>query len=278
MIPPDAAVSADDYLDDHLSDRRDIFLFPDSNDAQYTVVDVSRDNFPLNPSSEMGIVQGMLSSGAWGIVHAEDGYILMERRQANPLHPGMGYDASLPTALPAPFYTFVQPASLPKIAHPMVVDFGPSLQLLGYDVERREQVNLRQPDVLLTTYWRLTAPVTTPITPVVYLTNGAGAIDVMATDHPGTDWLPITHWPVGATMAVTTIPLTVFTNENGKVDIDLAVYKPETCAAYKPTQCDLLTDTVHRYLPNVRSTPGNVPLEVVAQGTILKLAQVTATW
>jgi hypothetical protein len=42
--------------------------------------------------------------------------------------------------------------------------------------------------------------------------------------------------------------------------------------------CDLLNDTAHRYRPNVRWTPGHVPLEVVAQGTILKLAQVTAHW
>jgi hypothetical protein len=162
----------------------------------------------------------------------------------------------------------------------MTVNFGPALQLVGYDVQRREQVNLRQPDVLLTTYWRLREPLTSPITPVVYLTNGAGAIDVLATDHPATDWLPTTRWAVGRVVALTTVPLTVFTNENGKIDVDLAVYQPGACPSYaqKPAVCDLLNDTAHRYRPNVRWTPGHVPLEVVAQGTILKLAQVTAHW
>ena len=92
--------------------------------------------------------------------------------------------------------------------------------------------------------------------------------------------MPTTRWPVDKVIALTTVPLTVFTNENGKIDIDLAVYQPGACPYYvqKHAVCDLLNDTAHRYLPNVRWTPGHVPLEVVAQGTILKLAQVTAHW
>ncbi len=253
------------------------------NDAQYVVVDASRDYFPYTPVDEMNwIRQKMLADGAWGIVDADDGYILMERRAPNPAHPGMGYNPHLPTTLPPSFYTFVTPPTPPHIGHPMQVNFGPALQLVGYDVQRREQVNLRQPDVVLTTYWRLTQPITAPITPVAYLTNGAGALDVRANDHPGTDWLPMTQWPLNKTIVLTTIQMPIYTNENGNIDIDLAVYRPETCAYYaslKPPQtCDELGDYVHRYLPNVRWTPGHVPMEVVANGTILKLAQVPARW
>ncbi|HKC73806.1 MAG TPA: DUF2079 domain-containing protein [Chloroflexota bacterium] len=281
MIPRHAAVAADDYLNDHLSDRRNIYLFPDIGDAQYAVVDVSRDNFPYSPGDEMSFIHTqMLDHGAWGVVYASDGYILMERRKPNPVHPTMAYNASFPATLPPSFYTFVVPPAAPRMVHPMTVDFGPSLQLVGYDVQRREQVNLRQPDVWLTTYWRLREPLTSPITPVVYLTNGAGAIDVLATDHPATDWLPTTRWPVAKVITLTTVPLTVFTNENGTIDVDLAVYQPGACPydAQKQAVCDLLNDAAHRYRPNVRWTPGHVPLEVVAQGTILKLAQVTAHW
>ena len=58
------------------------------------------------------------------------------------------------------------------------------------------------------------------------------------------------------------------------------MYQPGACPydAQKQAVCDLLNDAAHRYRPNVRWTPGHVPLEVVAQGTILKLAQVTAHW
>src|SRR5205085_432258 len=135
MIPRNAAVAADDYLNDHLSDRRNIYLFPDIGDAQYAVVDVSRDNFPYSPGDEMSFIHTqMLANGVWGVLYASDGYILMERRKPNPVHPTMAYDASLPATLPPSFSTFVVPPSAPRIAHPMMVDFGPALQLVGYDV------------------------------------------------------------------------------------------------------------------------------------------------
>jgi len=303
MIPPDAAVSAGDFLNPHLSDRHHIFLFPDSNDAQYAVVDTSRDQFPTRAVDNMNIIRSCMlqralptcpTTGPWGVVAADDGYILLERRAANPLHPGMDYDPRLPTTLPPSFYTFVVPRDQPAAAslpHPLQVNFGPSLHLLGYDVQRSEEVNLRQPDVVLTTYWRLSAPLTSPITPVVYMTNSGGAIDVTNSDFPATDWRPITMWPIGTIIALRTTAMTIFTNDNGMVDIDLAVYRPETCAAQvaawrarNPTAkatdagCDLLSDQRHRYRPDVRRTVGRVPMDVVAGGSILKLAQVAARW
>ncbi len=298
LIPPGASVSAGDFLNAHLSDRHNIFLFPDMNDARYAVLDASRDKFPDKAVDNMNIVRYCMLTrvlpagcpndsrlGLWGVVAAKDGYVLLERKSANP---------ALPSTIPDSFYTFVVPLPQPdpaSLPHAMQVNFGPSLQLLGYEVERREQVNLRQSDVLLTTYWRLSAPLTSPISPVVYMTNSGGAIDVTNSDLPATDWLPITQWPVGQVIKVQTTSMTVFTNENGPVDIDLAVYRPETCGAQvsaalaknptlKPADvgCDLLTDSTHRYLPNVRRTVDRVPMEVVAQGTILKLAQVSAHW
>lgn len=262
MIPPTASVSAGDFLNGLLSDRANIYLFPDSGDAQYAVVDVSRDNFPLGPQAEMSYIEDlMLRPGTWGVVYAQDGYLLLEKRRFNP---------RLPTTLPASFYSFVLPATPPTITHPMTVDFGPDVRFLGYDLARTEQVNLRQADVLLTTYWQLSRPITAPITPVIYLTNGSGAIDVHATDFPATDWLPTTRWPAQRVIVVKTVSLSVFSNENGNVDIDLAVYQP---GSY-----DVLADTAHRYRPNVRWTPGHVPLESVDSGTILKLTHVPAIW
>jgi len=298
LVPPDAPVSAGDFLNPHLSDRHNIFLFPDMNDARYAVVDASRDKFPARAVDTMNIVRYCMltrvlpvgcpnsaAGGLWGVVAAKDGYILLERKSANP---------ALPSTIPNSFYSFVVPPRQPDPAtlpHHMQVNFGPSLQLLGYEVERREQVNLRQPDVLLTTYWRLSAPLTSPISPAVYMTNSGGAIDVTSIDLPATDWLPITQWPIGRVIKVQMTSMTVFTNENGKVDIDLAVYRPDTCggqlaAALAQTPklkvsdvgCDLLTDQTHRYLPNVRQTVDRAPMEVVAGGTILKLAQVEAHW
>ncbi len=290
MIPPGASVSAGDYLNPHLSDRHNIYLFPiDTNDAQYAVGDVSRDSFPLKSVDELNLIRYCMlkavipgCKAGWGVRYAADGYVLLERKSADP---------TLPTTLPLSFDSFVTDAAPASIPHPMVVNFGPSLQLLGYDVQRREQVNLRQPDVLVTTYWRVTAPITSPITPTLYMTNSGGAIDVWNSDFAGLAALPIMQWPVNKVMTLQSPPLTVFTNENGPVDIDLAVYRPETCAeqlaaalSANPTLkaadvgCDLLTDQAHRYRPAVRQTAGRVSMEVVAAGTILKLAQVSAHW
>lgn len=273
LIPPDASVSAGDYLNAHLSDRRNIFLFPDDRDANYIALDASRDHFPYGAADERTFIQRDITpgGGAWGVVFASDGLLLLERLSLNP---------RLPQTLPPAFFTFIAPDPQPPVStlpNAMHVNFGPSLQLLGYSLERREDVNLRLPDILMTTYWRLSSPVTEPITPVLYLTNGLGAIDIVGKDNPSIDWMPVTQWPVGK-IITTQSSLTIFSNDNGKVDVDLAVYKPETCRSYPAGQCDLLTDEIHHYHPDTRSTSTGQPLEVVASGTILKLTQVPVQW
>jgi hypothetical protein len=262
MIPPNASVAAGDFLNAHLSDRAGIYLFPDIGDARYAVVDVTRDKFPLAPYPEMAFIRDtMLRPGTWGVVHAQDGYILMERRQ---------YAPGLPTTLPASFYSFVASAAPQTLPHPMMVDFGPSLRLLGYDIARSEQVNVRQPDVIVTTYWSVLAPITSPITPVIYLTNGTGAIDVADADHPGTDWWPATQWSPGHVVTLRTVSIPIYAAINGHVDIDLAVYRP---GAY-----DVLNDATDRYKPLVQTLAGQPTPQVVAGGTILKLTQVASQW
>ncbi len=288
LIPPGASVTAGDYLNPHLSDRPNIFLFDDHSNADYIAVDVSRDKNPLTPSDEQGTIMELLSKGDWGVKYAVDGLLLLERRKLDP---------GLPTTLPASFYTFVVSPTPPVIQHPLRVDYGPSLQLVGYNLDRSEQVNLRLPDVVLTTYWRLSAPATGPITPVMYLSNPEGALDARGIDEPATDWLPADKWPVGRIITLQSVPLGIFANDNGKVDLDLAVYQPTACKiqadAYAATNkvdathpipaCDLIDDAgpgqpEWRYRPDVRWTPDLTPLEVVDRGTILKLTQIPVQW
>jgi len=288
LIPPAASVTAGDYLNAHLSDRPGIFLFNDHNNADYVAVDVSRDDNPLKPVDEQGAIMALLNSGQWGVKYAVDGLLLLERRTLDP---------TLSTTLPASFYSFVVSPTPPVIQHPLRVNYGPSLQLVGYNLDRSEQVNLRLPDVILTTYWQLSAPATGPITPVIYLSNPQGALDVQATDQPATDWLPANKWPVGRIITLQSAPVHVFANDNGKVDLDLAVYQPAACRiqadAYMATHkvdathpiptCDLIDDAGSgqpewRYRPDVRWTPGLTPLEMVDRATILKLTQIPVQW
>src|SRR5207237_3701293 len=77
MIPRNAAVAADDYLNDHLSDRRNIYLFPDIGDAQYAGVAVSRHNFPYCPGDELTFIHTqMLDHCSLAVVYSSDGYLL----------------------------------------------------------------------------------------------------------------------------------------------------------------------------------------------------------
>ncbi|HZS90330.1 MAG TPA: DUF2079 domain-containing protein [Chloroflexota bacterium] len=261
LIPRDASVAAGDYLNAHLSDRAGIYLFPDIADARYAVVDVTKDRFPLSAQDEMSFIRDkMLATGEWGIVRADDGYLLMERRSYNP---------RLPTTLPAGFFTFVVPRTRPEIPHPLRVQFGP-WRLLGYAVDRAEQVNVRQADVVLTTYWQLTQPLPAPDTPVVYLTNGTGALDVANADHPATAWLPTNRWPVGRTVVMRTSAMAVYAQRNGFADIDVAMYRP---GGY-----DWLTDAVHRIPPAILQQPAGGQVEVVGGGGILKLTHVPVVW
>lgn len=94
---------------------------------------------------------------------------------------------------------------------------------------------------------------------------------------------PVTRWPIGRIVAVQGVPMTIATNENGLIDVDLAVYRPDACPVPPPDACDLLGDNppsqpTHRYRPAVRWTPHHIPVEVVDRGTILKLTQVPAHW
>jgi hypothetical protein len=69
MIPPDASVSASDTLNPHLSERQDLYLFPDigrgDDIAQYIVIDI--DNLPYEDRSSAISTFDQLTSPQHGI-------------------------------------------------------------------------------------------------------------------------------------------------------------------------------------------------------------------
>jgi len=81
MIPPTASVSAQTRLVPHLSQRLSIYLFPYGDDqAEYILLDVTGDTYPYgNVRAYDGEVKKVLLSGHYGIVAAENGYLLLER-------------------------------------------------------------------------------------------------------------------------------------------------------------------------------------------------------
>lgn len=85
-IPRDAAVSAMSDLVPHLSARKDIYLFPIVNDADYILFDTdSRANFwpyegPKAQSEAIASLLPYVASGAYGIVEWKDGAVLLQKR------------------------------------------------------------------------------------------------------------------------------------------------------------------------------------------------------
>jgi hypothetical protein len=254
-IPDTASVSAQDALNAHLSDRGNIFLYPDldANQVQFIALDATQgtgstirpcdlyarvvgDPFPApaaplpcnaavatasgqTPISSSRAVdqanaaQSLLHNGLWAVRFAQDGILLLER--GNPKDPGRA-------ALPPEFYTFITPwADAPD--HHIVARFGDTLELDGYSIARREATNLRNADVVVTTWWRALKTPTVGISIMHYLTDSTGALQIFSSDQQATDWLPVSTWRAGSTYIVQSSQLTVKTNYSGKIDVDIGI-------------------------------------------------------
>ncbi|MBA2448256.1 MAG: DUF2079 domain-containing protein [Chloroflexi bacterium] len=97
-VPRDAPVSASTTLLPHVSQRVSVYLFPTLRDADYVLVDVAGDAFPISPGGIHLRVQELLASGEFRPLAAEDGLLLLER------------EAAQRRPLPERFYDFVRRA------------------------------------------------------------------------------------------------------------------------------------------------------------------------
>lgn len=284
LIPPTDSVSAQDVLNPHVGDRRDVYLFPDwqhlpllvghgvsGRTARWIALDMTTSTTPIQPADEVGIVRRILGSHTYGVAFARDGLLLLHRGQ-----PG-------PYTLPMAFYSFVlpqagQPAPLPP-THTLRIDYalpgGGLLELSGYRIDRREEVNLRVPDIVLTTFWHRLPPPhgrlsTAPVGLGFSLTNADGAITSVYTDTMVLDWLPIAHWPAGRTVVVQTSQMSVTSLTPGAINIDLFVAETAADGSWDASIWS------NRIAPVVMQAAE--PLETVQAGTVVQLDHVRAVF
>jgi hypothetical protein len=90
-------------------------------------------------------------------------------------------------------------------------------------VDRAERSNLRNPDVVLTTWWRVLKPMPLPTRLVHYLTDNTGALQVFWDDDQATDWRMLDQWKPGRIYKVQSFQLTVTTNHSGSLGVDLGL-------------------------------------------------------
>lgn len=105
-IPADASVSTLSDIVPHLSNRAEIYLFPDVRPAEYVLFDTALDTnfYPLVSRDARGeaisVLAGYIASGDYGLVREQDGVLLLRRGQ-DTANNGRAMQALLSTTYPA---------------------------------------------------------------------------------------------------------------------------------------------------------------------------------
>lgn len=209
MIPPTASVSAQSSLVPHVSHRSQIYLFPDGdNTADYVFLDVIGDTYPLNYAPYIHDVKSLLLDGNYGVVAAQDGYMLFKRGLASPgispYSPVQDGDDVIPN-LPDNFCSFVY-VSQKQVKNPLRVDFtttdgtAANVSLVGYSfaAPNKFPANVLTRYMQVTTYWKLNTASLPPLRIVVLLLDKTGKEQFASIDFPANSWCPTTTWKPGA--------------------------------------------------------------------------------
>jgi uncharacterized membrane protein len=214
-IPSTASVSAQSALVPHLSHRTQIYLFPyAATTADYVLLDVTSDIYPFYSSSDyIRTVKQLLLSGTYGVVAAQDGYLLLKRgvpapglSSLSPARPGDPVDpAILIPNLPDPFCSYiVAPSQL--IPHPVEVTFqrlhtaSPTLGLRGFEVYAPNPFSASADTFSVTTYWSVLRPMHVPLQIIIFLIDKYGREYFVSADVPSVFWCPTQTWKPGITI------------------------------------------------------------------------------
>ena len=245
MIPPDAALSAQANLYPHVALRRKAYLFPAVEDAEYVFLDVTSPTYPIDVPGLRGEVIGLLDVGGFGVLRAQDGYLLLKRG----LPPGWEQLES------DDFLSFARGA-VPSDAQRVSFLFGDALELVGYEYDIHNVVTAGQPPATITTYWRRLRKLQDGFEFAFYFTREDGAVvGEYAGSVAATAWYPSWAWRAGETVRVETPVLSVGRGRG----VLVALISPWGDPA-------VLADRIG---PIVGQTAG--PMEILQEGTLLKL-------
>jgi uncharacterized membrane protein len=214
-IEPDASVSAQSSLVPHLSHRQSIYLFPYGDEqAEYIFLDVSGDVYPFFGSVPYTFeVKRVLMSGEYGIVAAQDGYLLLKKglpppgiSPASVTQNSKNLDVVLPN-LPDSFCTYMQ-VTPGQIIHPARATFtsadgASSMNLVGYNVAAASPFSLEAGYMQVTTDWQLLTPSMPPLLLQVLVSDASGAEHLVSTDFPAQFWCPTNTWKPGMILQLT---------------------------------------------------------------------------
>ena len=244
LIPPDAPLSTQSGLHPHLAHREKAYFFPAINDAEYIFLDVTGTSHPVSTEEVYLTVQRLLDAQRFGVLAAQDGYLLLQR--------GLSGEAEMPAA----FYTFAR-TDEHRIAHPLHVRFGDTIELLGYDCTIHNTVHANQLPVVVTTYWRPLRPLAAGHGLAFFFTRRDDGAIVYLYDGatPATTWYPVDRWQQGEIVRVDTPILSV-----GRLQHAIVAVIPPAGDPWSAT------DRLQPLVPT-----GDPPVELFDQETLLKL-------
>lgn len=233
MIPPTASVSAQATLVPHISERKTIYLFPyGDSTADYDFLDVTNytspfDSTPFNSPQYIAEVKKVLLSGNYGVVAAQDGYLLLKRGLPAPgISP---YSASQTEDgefldLPDSFCSFSR-VSPQQVQHPLQVDFTPTdssgsiVSLVGYSVSHLDA----NKSVQVTAYWKVNAANPPPLRIMTILTDQDDKEEFSSIDFPIISWCPIPSWKPGTIVRTISNSLNLGIGPKGLAHVSLAL-------------------------------------------------------
>jgi uncharacterized membrane protein len=235
MIPNSASVSAQSSLVPHISERTSIYLFPYQDDnADYIFLDTTSVVYPLQSLSYINQVKQVLMSGTYGVVAAQDGYLLLKRGlpapRISPLSPVQQGNDVLPQ-LPDDFCSFIH-VSPQQVPHQLKVDFSSSanssttgdLSLVGYSVAPPNAFSIVTPFYMqVTSFWKVTTPQLPPLHIQLLLFDVHGKAQFSSVDFPALSWCPTSTWKPGTILRISSSGLWIGGVPNGLVHVAIAL-------------------------------------------------------
>ncbi|MBV8083342.1 MAG: DUF2079 domain-containing protein, partial [Chloroflexi bacterium] len=192
-VPSVAVLTASSGLYPHASNRRWAYWFPGSAPNAWVAVDVAGETHPLDASATRAAFGDLLASGRYRVAAATAGLLILAPLQNGSLPLGVA-------DLPPSFFDFTQLPALPTSARLLgPVGFGPSLQLLGYQLQRWPAAGLLGDEGELLSYWSMSGPLTADLHFALATTARAdGALSGVHPDAAAAPlWYPTSSWRPG---------------------------------------------------------------------------------
>ena len=236
LIPPTASVSAQSDLVPHVSDRSYIYLFPyGDGDADYIFLDVTGNVYPFFDSpSYVREVKKVLSSGNYGVVEAQDGYLLLKKGLpapgTSPYSPPLASNdiAMMLPNLPQSFCSFVYISSQ-QVMNPVQIEFASmnnqnnTMNLMGYNVSTADTFSESAGYLQVTTFWHVSAPTMDPLQIMVFVTDKSGKEHFLSIDFPAFYWCPTNTWKPGTVVRITSNVLRIVNMPLGVAHVSIAL-------------------------------------------------------